>query len=327
MSKIERFLDLVRVNDAQQIEFERDNVTPADLEALTEAYWTLDSWKQKAALIDLVQDHMGPRTRELMLDILQAPNSELEDYIVTKAIALSHLEEDFERFMVYYNDPQLLKETVQQFAPSAPAEPTKVQVELVSQIPEIIALVEKGSKRLNLFFYLGVMVGILLGPLLLLASVMPNVTGQMPSSDLVSMRILGCAITVLFGLVIWEQFGKLQKDRRLLQVLEQKPDELVWVYKEVSVGRAQKRAGGRGAAVARFVHIYFHLFDGSGSKVWLPEPEADRLLNLVCQEFSLLSCGYSSELEQTYKKSPLALRSNPQRVDGVKRVTSGVRYS
>jgi len=164
--------------------------------------------------------------------------------------------------------------------------------------------------------YAGVVVGILMGPIVLLASLMSDLIGQVSSSDLGTMRIFGGIVTVLFGLVLYEQFNKLKKDAHLMMVLDQDPEQLVWVYKEVRMGRA----------VAPFVHVYFHLADKTGSKVWLPELEADRLLSLVCQEFSQLSCGYSREMAQLYRQSPVQLQISPQRIDGIKRATSSVRY-
>ncbi len=114
MAKIDRLLEIVRSDDPEEIEAGRDEVTPEDLGPLAEAYWSLENWGQKCNLVNLVQDHIDPRTREIMRDLLRAPDEASGDYVeITKAIALCHLEGDFGRFMVYYNDRQLLAQTVE----------------------------------------------------------------------------------------------------------------------------------------------------------------------------------------------------------------------
>jgi uncharacterized protein CbrC (UPF0167 family)/uncharacterized membrane protein YhdT len=121
MSKIDYFLDLVINCDDEGIEFARDEVSSEDLGILAAAYWELETWDQKGLLIHLVMDHVDPRTRDVMYDFLQAPDDESGDFVeVTKAIALSHLEKDRERFSVYYEDRELLARMVERTLAEGP---------------------------------------------------------------------------------------------------------------------------------------------------------------------------------------------------------------
>jgi len=116
VGKLEYYLDLIKADDPVQIEMARDEVTRDDLGALAAAYWSLENWDQKGLLINLVQDYIDPRTRDIMIDFLKAPEDKSGDFTeVTKAIALCILEEDFERFTLYYDDRELLAQAVQRY--------------------------------------------------------------------------------------------------------------------------------------------------------------------------------------------------------------------
>ena len=116
MGKLEYFLGLIKADDPVQIEMARDEVTREDLAGLATAYWALENWDQKGLLINLVQDYIDPRTQDIMLDFLKAPEEESGDFVeVTKAIALCHLEEDFKKFTLYYDDRELLAQTVERY--------------------------------------------------------------------------------------------------------------------------------------------------------------------------------------------------------------------
>lgn len=195
----------------------------------------------------------------------------------------------------------------------------------MNNIEEIRSLVEKGTKKLNRFFYVGVVIGIVMGPLVLVASRIPAWRERLAGDDERLMVIFGGLMTVLFGVAIVEQLFKYGKDRALVWALRQSPRDIVWVYKEIREGRVQARTGGRGARVARYVHACFHLVDRKKVIVWLSEREVDRLIELLKATFPHLTVGYSEEIEEEYKQAPERLRLNPRQVDGVKEATGGVR--
>lgn len=111
--RIAQFIRLVQNDDGEEIEAARDRITRDDLAPLAEVYWTLQTWDEKAGLIELIQDHLDPQTRALMLDFLTAPADEKGDRrLLVKAIALCHLDGDFAAFNRYYQERQLLAATV-----------------------------------------------------------------------------------------------------------------------------------------------------------------------------------------------------------------------
>jgi hypothetical protein len=101
------------------------------------------------------------------------------------------------------------------------------------------------------------------------------------------MRGFGIGMTILFGIAIVEQVNKVRQDRKLLASVVAHPEWIARFHKVVSEANLE----GGAATVARFVHVHFFLRDGSRAKVWLPEPEADRLLGLLAG-MTLILCPY-----------------------------------
>lgn len=195
----------------------------------------------------------------------------------------------------------------------------------MSTIEEIQSLVKKGTKKLNRFFYVGVVIGVVMGPLVLIASQIPAWRERLAGDDPKWMFIFGGLMTVLFGVAIVEQLVKYGKDRALVWRLRHSPRDILWAYKEISEGRVQHRTGNTGARVAQYVHVCFHMMDGKKVIVWLSEGEADRLMGLLRATFPHWTIGYSEEIEEAYQEAPERLQLNPRHVEGVKRVTGGVR--
>jgi hypothetical protein len=84
-----------------------------------------------------------------------------------------------------------------------------------------------------------------------------------------------------------EQYVRVQKDRKVLSALAHNPQKIVAVHKETS--RAIERK--TGASVAKFTHVYLSLEDGTQSKVWLLDKDANRLIDLL-QRGALIFCPY-----------------------------------
>jgi hypothetical protein len=315
MTRVEHFLAIIADGEPEEIELARDSVSRQDLGGLAEAYWSLPDWEQKLNLVNLVQDHVDARLRDVMLDCLRAPDADQEYVQQAQAIAVCHLEENLDNFTTYNYDRQILARAVRRYL--GPRQ---------EDLAEIKALVKKGAHRLNVFFYAGIAVGILMGPLVLAVSFIPAAVEFLQvGAELTIMRGFGGGMTLLFVGVIGEQYLKVRKDWRILAALDENGDAIAWVYKVISTGRVQSVPGGSGATAASFTHVYFHLADGSSSKVWLRNKEADRLISLVRDNFWGLCTGYSKDLEKEYAKDPAALQEDPRHVTGVKRVTSTVR--
>jgi ribosomal protein L35AE/L33A len=320
---IDRLLQIVKQGAPTQIEAARDDVSRTDLGALAAAYQALPTWEQKCHLVNLVQDTLDPRTREIMRDVLHAPDDADGDYVqLTKAIAVCHLERDLSRFMTYYEDRQLLAQTVRRYLHTD----DRSMGQRNQDMQEMRELVKKGSAKLNRFFYVGLVVGLVMGILPLVASFIPAAREAVGvgAEDVTLMRIFGGGMTFLLGVAIVEQWVKHRRDTRVLSSLDD-AGQIVWVYKEISTGKVQRRAGEQGATVARFIHVYFHMLDGSHALVWLSNAEADRLVALAARNYPHVTCGYSEEIERAYKQDPAALQAHPRRVDGVRRRSGGVR--
>ena len=181
-------------------------------------------------------------------------------------------------------------------------------------IQEIKILFRKGAKRLNKFFYVGVVIGIVMGPLVLLLAFVPGAAEalRIPADQRPYMIGFGAMMTLLFIVALVEQYVKFRKDTALIRLIEHNPEEIVWAHKSIGEARVSQSYASPGASVARFVHAHFYLLDGSKNLVWLSEAETDRLLHLVHTTFPHISCGYTDAIKQAYKRDPAALLRNPQ---------------
>jgi hypothetical protein len=160
---------------------------------------------------------------------------------------------------------------------------------MTDTLQEIENLLKQGAKGLNALFYIGVVLGLVMGPLVLVASFVPAVRDVIAAgeNDPGIMRAFGVGMTVLLGIASVEQYVRVQKDRKVLSALARDPQKIVAVHKETN--RAIERKPG--AAVASFTHVYLSLEDGTQSKVWLPDKNADRLIDLL-QRGALVFCPY-----------------------------------
>ena len=94
-AEFEEMMRAVRDCDGVEIEGLRDVFSPALVPDAIKAYSQLTSWRQKASLVQLIQDVRIAETRPLMNDFLKAPRDDSDDEIwITKAIALWHLTGD-----------------------------------------------------------------------------------------------------------------------------------------------------------------------------------------------------------------------------------------
>ncbi|HNT75295.1 MAG TPA: hypothetical protein PKH77_09770 [Anaerolineae bacterium] len=109
--QLPQLLAIVKRGDAAEIEGARDLVRPELLPGLLDAYWTLNTWEDKAGLMQLFSDYMAPQGRAVMLDFLTAPTTALnEEYFISgKIVALCQLAGTFELYeRCWYNRPLCL---------------------------------------------------------------------------------------------------------------------------------------------------------------------------------------------------------------------------
>lgn len=134
MGDLASLVQLVLRADYEAIEFARDTVTQEDLDELARVYATLPSWRERLAMVYLVQDHLDPRLHPMMEDVLRAPGDVRDDTLgLAKAIALCHLHEDFNRFSAYYGDRQRLAGDVERYL----AEETDEDDEMEEERPTV----------------------------------------------------------------------------------------------------------------------------------------------------------------------------------------------
>jgi hypothetical protein len=159
---------------------------------------------------------------------------------------------------------------------------------MTDTLQEIESLLKRGAKGLNAFFYVGVVLGLVMGPLVLAASFVPAIRDVIAAgeNDPGIMRAFGVGMTVLLGIASVEQYIRVQKDKKVLSALARNPQKIVAVHKETS------RAAERKTRIAvEFTHVYLSLEDGTRSKVWLPDTDANRLIDLL-QRSAMIFCPY-----------------------------------
>ncbi|WP_405677304.1 ankyrin repeat domain-containing protein [Streptomyces sp. NBC_01511] len=84
-------------------------------EYLPETYWSLKTWPQRLVMgyILAACRQAGDGVDDIMLDVLRAPVPERDDDMFdwTKMLALSHIDERYDTFQVFYDDRSLLHRT------------------------------------------------------------------------------------------------------------------------------------------------------------------------------------------------------------------------
>lgn len=91
-----------------ELEVAREAVGPEHVSLLVSAYEGLKSWPARAALVWLIQDHLSEASRPLMRHFLlhSPPDTVGWDRMRTvRAIALCHLERDFDLQEALMDDP------------------------------------------------------------------------------------------------------------------------------------------------------------------------------------------------------------------------------
>lgn len=109
----QRFQRVVEGDYPEEIETARSWVERHDVPSLIALYWQQESWAQKRAVVELLQDQYHPGIGEMMLDFLRAPVAPGDERTeLAKAIALGFVDERYDRFMAYTNDREQLAQDV-----------------------------------------------------------------------------------------------------------------------------------------------------------------------------------------------------------------------
>ncbi len=85
-------------------ESERDHVKPEDVAHLAQAYLASTKWKEKALLVELVQDSKDAALAPVMWDALDVPDCSDDTCWWVRAVALAWLDGDLGQFSKYYED-------------------------------------------------------------------------------------------------------------------------------------------------------------------------------------------------------------------------------
>ncbi len=110
-----QFRSVIEADDFDTIESARDWVQAADLEPLIALYWQLESWPQKRALVEILQDQFHPDMAKMMLDFLRVPLEPGDEPTeLAQAVALGFIDEKYDQFMTYYNDRARLARDVKE---------------------------------------------------------------------------------------------------------------------------------------------------------------------------------------------------------------------
>lgn len=198
---------------------------------------------------------------------------------------------------------------------------------MFEQTPEILELeqlLKKGAQKLNVLNVIGLLCGLIMGPAAVLFLSNPVWVANSPiplsANDLRGCTIFSYVICLVVVAGFVEQGYKLYRDRRLFNTIFYGQKEMVWAYKEIST--AKVRHTGSSTQVGQFTHICFNFTNHSSALIWLSDPEADRVLQLVHHIWPDVTIGYTAEIEQAYHTDPESLWATP-RFSSEPRRTSG----
>jgi ankyrin repeat protein len=104
---------VIQSRDGERIEATRSRVAPQVVPTLIGWYRRERNWDKKRAIVELLQDQSHPDLRGLMLDFLRTPLEPGDEQTeLAQAIALTFIDEKYDRFSDYYNDRDLLTRDV-----------------------------------------------------------------------------------------------------------------------------------------------------------------------------------------------------------------------
>jgi len=133
MAHVEELVATIRREAFDEIEFLRDEVTEDLLGELEKAYWELETWYQRAGMVQLVGDYLEPALHSMMLDILGAPDDlpGANLLLVTKATAICVLQGSYDDIGRFSSDQIATKTRSTQLrdragVPSAPPRPRSI---------------------------------------------------------------------------------------------------------------------------------------------------------------------------------------------------------
>lgn len=112
--------------------------------------------------------------------------------------------------------------------------------------------------------------------------------------------VLAGAVMLAIGATTVWYYWKRRVD--IVELLEEHPERVVWVYKKISTGSVS------GVTVARFLFVVFGLDNKRLVEVRLPARDVDRLLEELHAQLRHATFGYSAELEREYRNNPQNLR-------------------
>lgn len=120
-NELASFEAMVRALDWEAIEGSRNRVKVEHVESLVALYDRSQTWDERCAVLQLLQDKKHPALLRVMHHFLVgAPEGTDDNYPLTKAVALCQLEGDFTRFMTYYEDRKKLAAEVAAWRAKAP---------------------------------------------------------------------------------------------------------------------------------------------------------------------------------------------------------------
>lgn len=100
--------DLLTADDEIRVEAARDVVTALDIPSVIDRYRASTSWPERQHLIHLLQDHPSRTVTATMVDFLRSPDTGSEPRRFAWAIALGHVDDEFDRFDHYLRHPGAL---------------------------------------------------------------------------------------------------------------------------------------------------------------------------------------------------------------------------
>ncbi len=109
---VTHLLTLIRRGDSQEIEAARDRVSPEIMPELLDAYWSLDSWEQRTALLHLCSDHLVPGGQRVMRHYLTTPQTD-DPATWSKIVALCQLAGTWELYERLWDDRDLLEAAIE----------------------------------------------------------------------------------------------------------------------------------------------------------------------------------------------------------------------
>lgn len=181
---------------------------------------------------------------------------------------------------------------------------------------EIQILIKKGLNHLVAFSVVAVITSFLFGPAMVILGLYLNQKYNENNGS--GLLILGVVFCIVFLAAVIEITLRLLKKKKILQLIKEDIENVVWVFIESRKGEVTNVPIKGEFKIGHFYHFHLMFIDGKRSPLLLSWKDCQKLWYLMGDNLPRLSMGWHDDFMKTWEERPSLLRDEVKRVGTVK---------